>query len=143
MAFARILIAVDDQPIAEHAAKVAIELARALTAEIAVITVVDTSLDRADSGGMVDELAVEAAQEAGRLLADFVQRLSLPSSTPQFVERGVPSAEIVRVATEWGADLVVVGSHGRGRIGRALVGSVADGVLRHAPCPVLAVRAKA
>lgn len=47
----------------------------------------------------------------------------------------------VNAAKEWPADLIVIGSHGRGGVKRALLGSVAEGVMRHAPCPVLVVRA--
>ncbi len=55
----------------------------------------------------------------------------------------VPSEEISRLATELEADLVVVGTHGRRGITRLLLGSVAEGVVRLAPCPVLVVRPKA
>jgi nucleotide-binding universal stress UspA family protein len=58
-----------------------------------------------------------------------------------FVERGVPYAEIIRRAEAWGADLVVVGSHGRTGIARALLGSVAERVVRHAHGSVLVARA--
>ena len=53
---------------------------------------------------------------------------------------GEPSGEIVRVAAEEGADLIVMGTHGRGGLPRLLLGSVADRVIRTAPCPVLTVR---
>ena len=53
---------------------------------------------------------------------------------------GVPHGEIVAAAREEGADLVVIGTHGRGGVDRLLLGSVADRVIRLAPCPVLAVR---
>ena len=53
---------------------------------------------------------------------------------------GVPHEEIVAAAREEGADLVVIGTHGRGGVDRLLLGSVADRVIRLAPCPVLAVR---
>lgn len=58
-----------------------------------------------------------------------------------FVERGVPYAEIIRRAETWGADLVVVGSHDRKGIARALLGSVAERVVRHAHGSVLVARA--
>ena len=54
---------------------------------------------------------------------------------------GVPDQEIVGLAQDERADLIVIGTHGRGGIQRALIGSVADRVVRLAPCPVLTVRA--
>ena len=53
---------------------------------------------------------------------------------------GVPHEAIVEAAREEGADLVVIGTHGRGGVDRLLLGSVADRVIRLASCPVLAVR---
>ncbi len=52
---------------------------------------------------------------------------------------GSPAQQIVERAKDWKADLIVVGSHGRGFWGRML-GSVSDGVVHHAPCSVLVVR---
>lgn len=52
---------------------------------------------------------------------------------------GSPAQQIVERAKDWKADLIVVGSHGRGFWGR-LLGSVSDGVVHHAPCSVLVVR---
>ena len=51
-----------------------------------------------------------------------------------------PWAEIVRYAKEGGLDLIIVGTHGRGMLGHLLMGSVAEKVVRMAPCPVLTVR---
>jgi nucleotide-binding universal stress UspA family protein len=53
---------------------------------------------------------------------------------------GKPHAEIVALATDAKADLVVIGTHGRDGLNRALLGSVADRVVHFAPCPVLTVR---
>ncbi len=58
------------------------------------------------------------------------------------VPAGPPEKMIVEAATEWNADLIVVGSHGRGFWGR-LLGSVSEGVMHHAPCSVLVVRKQA
>jgi universal stress protein A len=52
---------------------------------------------------------------------------------------GAPGAEIVRYATECGASLIVLGTHGQRFVNRVLLGSVAEQVVRHAPCPVLVV----
>jgi nucleotide-binding universal stress UspA family protein len=53
---------------------------------------------------------------------------------------GSPFMEIIRYATDQKIDLIVIGTHGRGPIGHALLGSVAERVVRKAPCPVLTVR---
>ena len=55
-------------------------------------------------------------------------------------EQGDAAAEILRVAREERADLIVMGTHGRTGLGRLLMGSVAEQVLRRAPCPVLTVK---
>lgn len=56
------------------------------------------------------------------------------------VRQGDPRSEIISDALEWGADLIVVGSHGHTRLERLLVGSVAHSIINHAPCSVEIVR---
>jgi len=56
------------------------------------------------------------------------------------LEIGYPAEEILRVAKELGADLIVLGTHGRRGVGRLLMGSVAEQVLRNAECPVLTMK---
>lgn len=143
MSFRRILIAVDSEPIAAHAADVGLELARSLGAEVALVHAIDTSPGYgADTGISPNELIDQAKQDGKRLLEGFRRRLSLQPSALEFVVAGTPEDEIVKAAGEWPADLIVIGSHGRGGVQRALLGSVAEGVVRHAPCPVLVIRAK-
>jgi nucleotide-binding universal stress UspA family protein len=55
---------------------------------------------------------------------------------------GDPKSEIVRIAEEWGADLLVLGARGLSRFKRFLLGSVSLSVARHAPCPVLVVKGR-
>lgn len=141
MSFRSILIAVDESPVAARAASVGLELARSLGAEVAFIHVVDPALGRApDTGTPPGELMALAEQDGRRLLADFRRRASLERPPLEFLRVGKPGAEIVRSATDWPADLVVIGSHGRGGVTRLLLGSVAEAVMRHAPCPLLVVR---
>ncbi len=73
------------------------------------------------------------------------QLKTLASTAPEvraqiLVTRGVPFLEIVRVAAERKADLIVMGTHGRTGLAHALMGSVAEKVVRMAACPVLTVR---
>jgi nucleotide-binding universal stress UspA family protein len=56
------------------------------------------------------------------------------------IRTGSPAEQIVELATAEHADLVVMGTHGRGGVSRVLLGNVADRVIRLAPCPVLTVR---
>lgn len=56
---------------------------------------------------------------------------------------GDPASEIVRIASEAGAGMIVLGTHGRTGMTRMLMGSVAEAVVRRAPCPVLVYRAAA
>lgn len=80
---------------------------------------------------------VDDAQEH---LAAFAAAHGLdPQTASLTVAVGQPAGEIVRHATGCGAQAIVVGSHGRGFVGRFLLGSVAERVLRQATCPVLVV----
>ncbi|HUY31777.1 MAG TPA: universal stress protein [Pirellulales bacterium] len=54
--------------------------------------------------------------------------------------KGAPAAEIVRLAEESGAEMIVMGTHGRTGLGRLLMGSVAEAVLHRATCPVLIIK---
>ena len=144
MSFRKILVAVDESAFAARAADVGFDLARSLAAEVAIIHVVDPSVVAyAPEGGIpAGELVTLAQQDGKRLLAAFSQRAALQPPPLEFIHVGKPASEIVKAAREWPADLIVVGSHGRGRVERLLLGSVAEAVTRHAACPVLIVRAE-
>lgn len=57
-----------------------------------------------------------------------------------FVEEGIPADTILSVAKKWNADMIVMGTHGRTGLGRLLMGSTAEQVMRRATCPVLTVK---
>jgi nucleotide-binding universal stress UspA family protein len=78
-----------------------------------------------------ERAAAAAAKRVAKQLGDRVRSVALT---------GDPGSEICRLAEEAGADVVVVGARGLGPIRRAILGSVSDYVVRHAPCPVLVVR---
>jgi nucleotide-binding universal stress UspA family protein len=69
-----------------------------------------------------------------------VQGRSAGVAVSFLVWEGEPGPSIVDAATSEKVDMVIVGSHGRGAVGRILIGSVSEYVVRHAACPVLVVR---
>jgi nucleotide-binding universal stress UspA family protein len=89
------------------------------------------------------EQASEAiGKEAQETLDNQVRKIEEGGRTVQeaHLRRGRKDQEIVRVAEEIGAGLIVMGSRGLGGVRRALMGSVSDSVIRHAHCPVMVVR---
>lgn len=78
-----------------------------------------------------------------KALEDRLHRVQFPDAkvpVEHLLEEGNPSAEILRVAQERRCDLIVMGTHGRTGLHRLLMGSVAEHVVRKAPCPVLVVK---
>jgi nucleotide-binding universal stress UspA family protein len=85
------------------------------------------------------EVAASRRSYAESELAGFLSGIPALDGVPALVRAGYPSAEICAAAHEWGADLIVLGTHGRRGIPRLFLGSVAERVLRHAPCNALVV----
>jgi nucleotide-binding universal stress UspA family protein len=80
-------------------------------------------------------------EEAQRILRDVADAAAkVGASVETKVATGIPSEEIARVAKELPADLIIMGTHGRAGMSHLLLGSVAEKVVRNAPCPVLTVR---
>jgi nucleotide-binding universal stress UspA family protein len=140
-----ILVAVDFDSLSERALDYAVDLAERLGAEITVLHTyglpVLNALD-AEYIPSANEAQHKAAEGQKRLDALIAARSSRKVKMTSHLRVGAAAEEIVAQAKELGVDLVVVGTHGRGAIGRALLGSVATAVLRDAPVPVLTVRAQ-
>jgi len=135
-----VLLATDLSPASAAATDEAIELAARLDASLLAVSVIDPGQLRMPGGRFgqrVDQ--VRAARETvAQELVSRGRRRGVPVSF--LIWEGEPGESIVAAAESEGADLIVVGSHGRGTVGRFLIGSVSDHVVRHAPCPVLVVR---
>jgi nucleotide-binding universal stress UspA family protein len=87
------------------------------------------------------EVVQEHMKDAERIAAHAADRLTRSGlSVDTAVRHGDPRTVIVDEATEWRADLIVVGSHGHTGLTRLLLGSVAQAVVAHAPCSVEVVR---
>lgn len=141
MSFQKILIAVDDSEFGDVVAKMGVELAKSLNAAVGFITVFDPSVGpRGAWGAPADRLAEMSELAARRHVVSLRKRIETVPEVYEWVEPGKPAAKIVEIAKEWPADLIVMGSHGRGKLGGLVLGNVSQAVLHEAPCPVLIVR---
>lgn len=86
------------------------------------------------------DAAEQAIAEAERRIRECLPDLEIDLATE--VLRGSPERAVIEEAEKWGADLIVVGSHGYGFWERIFLGSVSNAVVHHAPCSVLVVRKK-
>jgi nucleotide-binding universal stress UspA family protein len=144
----KILLATDGSEEAARAAQTALDMADKTSSELHVVLV---GLSAAYVGMGPPEIAdipaprqEELTEEARRLLDAQVGRIGADGGTvaQAHLRVGKPDEQIVALAEEIGAGLIVMGSRGLGGIRRALMGSVSDSVVRHAHCPVLIVRAE-
>lgn len=125
-----------------YAFRLACLLARDHGARLVVMHVVATlGSELVPYGEAVSELQPEGYQQK---LWDELGRIQSPNPKVSLDHRlveGDPSEEILRMAKETGCDIIVLGTHGRTGLKRLLMGSVAEQLVRKAPCPVLTVKA--
>ena len=142
----KILLATDGSEEAALAARTAADIAEKTGSELHVVYV-GLSVGYVGTGTplMADippPSQEELDEEAQRLIDEQVEQIKAAGGTvtQAHLRVGRPDEEIVALAEEIGAGLIVVGSRGLGGIRRALMGSVSDSIVRHAHCPVLVVR---
>jgi universal stress protein A len=136
----RIMLAVDLTEESNFVAQRAMAIAKAFEAELHVVHVIEP-LSLAYGGDIPMDLSSVQEQiheQAKSHLAAFASNLGVPEDN-QYLIFGRPESEIQRLAEAKGADVIVVGSHGRHGLA-LLLGSTANGVLHGATCDVLAVR---
>jgi nucleotide-binding universal stress UspA family protein len=148
IAIKNVLVATDFSPVSDTALVYGRALARTFDATLHVLHVVDNlgaRLSYADAslaGFAPPELQAEIEQSARKSLDAFVtdtDRREL-RATPVLRVNNSTAKEIAEYAKEASIDIIVIGATGRGAVDRMLMGSVADKVIRRAPCPVLTVR---
>jgi nucleotide-binding universal stress UspA family protein len=141
----RILVPVDFSAASRAALFRATELASALGATIDLLHVVDVPKPQRMAAEFHVPVPLEYLKDVKRLTEDHFKDWLATANVPPGVDRqigeGTPFAEIVRYARDRAIDLIVMGTHGRGGMSHLLLGSVADKVIRAAPCPVMTVRA--
>jgi nucleotide-binding universal stress UspA family protein len=142
--FVRIVVPTDFSPCSKHAWQLAQRLATALGSELILVHVFVEGTLWSESPFNMERVRELFADERGRvcsMLDAWAAQARAAGLTVGIATRdGIPYHEIVTLAQDRRADLIVIGTHGRGGVNRALLGSVADRVVRLASCPVLTVR---
>lgn len=148
--FKRILVPVDGSETSNKALVAALQLARDTGASVRLVNTVNEMayLGGIDPYGTYSGDVVGMMREGGaRVLTDamaIAKSAGVEASQELLEEAGMRLGEsVAQAATRWNADLVVVGSHGRRGIGRVLLGSGAEQILRLSPVPVLVFRSAA
>ena len=135
----KVLLVVDDSKFSEAAACAVAWQIRPEHAEVCVLHVVDLQLPIPTS--YAEGFRQEILSRGGELVARVEQQMRKAGlKTQGIMEEGDPRSTIVDYARKWDANLIVAGSHGRRGLDRFLMGSVAEFVVRHAPCSVEIVR---
>jgi nucleotide-binding universal stress UspA family protein len=147
--FKRILVAIDGSAPSDKALATALQIAKEQRAEVRLVSVADTMPPAAIDPTYIDYGEYDKA--ARTVAGEAIRRAETRARSAGVKAAGTVretlvhdvSAEIVTEAKRWRADLIVLGTHGRTGIARFFLGSVAEGVARHAPTAVLLVRAAA
>ena len=145
--YQQILVPVDGSDCANRGLSEAMALARLTSARIRLVHVIDeplVAIGADGAAGATEDLITIAREAAQRVLADATEKVKLA---------GIPVDDVlldsfdgrlcdlvVNAAKAWPAELVVIGTHGRRGVGRLLLGSDAEQILRLSPVPVLLVR---
>ena len=136
----RVLLGTDLGHTSELATDRAFDLAHRHGADLLVVSVIDPNDLHVQTGrlGIRWDQVRDGRHDAAQALVTRGRAIGVTVSF--LVWTGDPGESIVSAAEAESVDLVIVGTHGRGTIGRLLLGSVSDHVVRNSPCPVLVVR---
>ncbi|MDD2546062.1 MAG: universal stress protein [Burkholderiaceae bacterium] len=143
----KILVPVDGSSTSQLGLSEAIRLARVMGSTLKLLHVVDeisfmTSFESSMAlTSEVFQLLKDAGEQVLQEAEARVRAAGVPVESELFESyAGRVSDLVISKATEWGAELIVLGTHGRRGVGRVLLGSDAEQILRQAPVPVLLVR---
>jgi nucleotide-binding universal stress UspA family protein len=139
----RILVPTDFSAPSEHALEMAIEFARRFGAELTLFHAHELPAYVFPDGVM--PVSPEILLDLERSMSAELERLAARARAAGVTVSiktgmGAHDVEIIRCASELGADMIIMGTHGRTGLRHVLLGSVAEKVVRRAPCPVLTVR---
>ena len=140
----KILLPTDFSNYSAAATKYACELAAKFDAELHILHTLESHLSLTPNFGMgldLPKYVTESKAAAEKSLASVLDpKWEVGRTVVKAVVEGSPKAEIIAYARKHNIDLIVLATHGRTGLAHVLMGSVAESVVRTAPCPVLTVR---
>lgn len=143
MDFKKILIAVDNSICSEKAAKTGYEMAAKFSAEVALLNIIEPAPATVNPDFTLAPVFMEmydnSEQNSQDLLKAISNKYGSQIATTYLTSLDTATHGIIQQAEEWGAELIVIGTHGRGGLYHFLMGSVAEHVARKSACPVLIV----
>jgi nucleotide-binding universal stress UspA family protein len=152
MKISKILIGIDDSKFAEYAASYGFDIAQTFNAHVGLVHIVEPAVmtDTSNSDTILgmplanpnyNELNILDIQkeQADNVIERTVQKYANGLQVTHFNEYGSTADGILNCSKEFGADLIVIGTHSRSGIDRLLMGSVAESVIRNSLVPVLVV----
>lgn len=141
MKYSRILIVADDSPSEIKAVRCGYNLAAQLKAKVALVGVIDPGLEEGnvDAGVFPDQARREAKKHMEEFLYGLVKDFDGRTETEVFAPEGQVHDVVLQLAKTWGAQMIVVGTHGRKGLDRLLMGSMAEGILRDSQIPLFIV----
>ncbi len=146
----KILVPIDFSELSGGVIQAGVDIAQHREAEVTILHVAKETDYLSHYGGefpgtsvSVSKLREDAWMELDGRLKDLVKRLTNSPKVSTELIWGNPVRDIVRIAESEHFDLIVMATHGRRMLSRFFLGSVTEEVIRRAPCPVLAIRAKA
>ena len=137
MKIKKILVPLDGSPRAEEALPVAVDLARDHGATLLLVRAVDMTWLLGE-GVVTVPMMLDEATDYLHAVAGELRDKGIATDTALW--RGPAAASIVDAAAAWDADLIIMTTHGRGGVGRLVMGSVADSILRGTTTPILLLR---
>ncbi|MBI1452764.1 MULTISPECIES: universal stress protein [Acinetobacter] len=144
--YSHILVALDESPMAYAAVEQALSLAQDLKSQVTIMSVIAidpfVGVDFYKVAPAITDYFMQAEKNAKERLEDVKQSFIRDGINVQtkLIHGVSPSQGIIQVADEAGADLIIMGSHGRTGIQKVMLGSVAQNVLTQSPIPVLIIK---
>ncbi|MGY4386481.1 nucleotide-binding universal stress UspA family protein [Pedobacter sp. UYP24] len=139
MEFHKILIAIDSNQSSEKVAISGLQLAKQFNGQIALVSIVDPDSVTDNDGATTKELDDMMEHNLNHSQLRVIEKVFKDFPVKSYVEKGVPYKVIIDIAERWGADVIVMGTHGRKGMPHLLIGSVAEQVIRHSKKTVVVI----